>query len=307
MEDAQVAKLIMTILGSVALLTVWADEQKNSEAADLARSCVQCGCNKKVDESISCVRANAMEDYQAGRFNAAIAGFEHVLKSNPKDYLAHFQLATLLQEQRKDYWGALVHYRLYLDLCPPNDKTTLAADRIEECKRMLLVKDRNHVSVERLTSENNRLCSENNRLHDESMRLRQVKRKLEMENKNLRYLLAKMCREDKGGATNLNAEVKKMLAELRVSDDEGNPCSTPIKKPPLIIAPPQNPDGFPGTKKGFVATRPSTYVVQPGDTIAKIAERFYGSRSKWRDIQRANLTTIPTDGRVHAGMAIKLP
>ena len=114
---------------------------KTSEiAATLAIACLcgLLGCSQAVDTPSSSVRANAMEDYQAGRFDAAIAGFEHVLKSDPKDYLAHFQLATLLQEQRKDYLGAIVHFRLYLDLRPADDKTTLAADRIEECKNMLL-------------------------------------------------------------------------------------------------------------------------------------------------------------------------
>jgi hypothetical protein len=39
----------------------------------------------------------------------------------------------------------------------------------------------------------------------------------------------------------------------------------------------------------------------------KTAARFDGSRSKWRDIQKANVITIPADGRVKAGQTIKLP
>ena len=38
-----------------------------------------------------------------------------------------------------------------------------------------------------------------------------------------------------------------------------------------------------------------------------IAARFYGSRSKWRDIRNANLAIIPADGRVKEGQTIKLP
>ena len=47
--------------------------------------CGLCGCNQQVDTPNSSVRANAMEDCQAGRYDAAIAGFEHVLKNDPKD------------------------------------------------------------------------------------------------------------------------------------------------------------------------------------------------------------------------------
>ena len=100
--------------------------------------CFLLGCSQAVDTPTSSIRANAMEDYQAGRFEPAINGFKDVLKNDPKDYLAHFQLATLLQEQRKDYLGALVHFSLYLDMRPAEDKTTLAADRIEQCRNMML-------------------------------------------------------------------------------------------------------------------------------------------------------------------------
>ena len=93
--------------------------------------CGLLGCSQAVDTPSSSVRANAMEDCQAGRFGPAIAGFERVLKSDPRDYLAHFQLATLLQEQRKDYLDAIVHFRLYLDMRPSDDKTTLAAELAE--------------------------------------------------------------------------------------------------------------------------------------------------------------------------------
>ena len=62
-----------------------------------------------------------------------------------------------------------------------------------------------------------------------------------------------------------------------------------------------------GGKKTSAPERPDTYKVQPGDTLQGIALRFYGSRSKWRDIQKANMATISTDRRVRVGQIIKLP
>ena len=344
--------------------------------------CGLLGCSQAVDTPSSSVRANAMEDCQAGRYDAAIAGFEKVLKSDPKDHLAHFQLATLLQEQRKDYLGALVHFRLYLDMRPPDDKTTLAADRIEECKSMLLPEKsrKDGGAPARATAApaaDKKLSADNDRLSKEVARLRD-------ENKNLRFLLSKMGESNRGRAPALTADVKKMLADLRVSDDEeprrksiiptdkellddegedgpivsspevkeqiakvkreeasgatrpapikkpellpdelsGATRPPPIKKPPLIIDNSSEPDPKPvpkaarsgaldsllgGGRKDSDPARPSTYVVQPGDSLMKIAARFYGSRSKWRDIQKANVITIPADGRVKAGQTIKLP
>ena len=178
-----------------------------------------CGCSRELDvPNTSSVRANAMEDYQAGRIDAAIAGFQHVLKNDPKDYLAHFQLATLLQEQRKDYQGALVHFCLYLDMRPAEDKTTLAADRIEQCRNMMLAEQsrKNGGAPARASvapDVGKKQAEENARLSAEVAKLRN-------ENKNLRYLLSSLGETGKGRAASLSAEAKKMLAELRVSETD---------------------------------------------------------------------------------------
>ena len=179
-----------------------------------------CGCNRELDvPNTSSVRANAMEDYQAGRIDAAIAGFQHVLKNDPKDYLAHFQLATLLQEQRKDYLGALVHFSLYLDMRPAEDKTTLAADRIEQCRNMMYAEQarKNGGAPARTTAP---AAADVKKQAEENARLTAEVAKLRNENKNLRYLLSSLGESGKGRAANLSAEAKKMLAELRVSETE---------------------------------------------------------------------------------------
>ena len=347
-----------------------------------AALCCLCGCSQPVDTPNASIRANAMEDYQAGRFDAAIAGFEHVLKNDARDYLAHFQLAQLLQDEKKDYLGAIVHFRLYLDMRPEDDKTTLAADRIEECKNMLLAEHARKngnapVRAAVPADAGKQLTEEKNRLSAEVSRLRK-------ENENLRYLLSSLGETGKGRGVSLSAEAKKLLAELRVSEteeprrrsiiptdkelledegDDGPLVSSPsvkdqiakvkrdetsgparppaiqkpalppddlsgptrppaIRKPPLIVDHSPEPDPKPvpgaahgggldgllgGGRKPSSAARPDTYVVQPGDTLMTIAARFYGSRSKWREIQKANMTTIPADGRVKAGVSIKLP
>jgi len=354
-------------------------------AAALAVACLfcLCGCTREPDApNNSSVRANAMEDYQAGRIDAAIAGFEHVLKNDPKDYLAHFQLATLLQEQRKDYLGALVHFSLYLDMRPAEDKTTLAADRIEECKNMMLAAQARKGGVAPARTAGS--ADADKKLAEESARLSAEVERLRKENQNLRYLLSSLGETGKGRGAALSAEAKKLLAELRVSeteeprrrsiiptdkelledDSEDGPLVSspavkdqiskvkrdeasgsvrppaiqkpnlpadeaagptqppPIRKPPLIVDRSTEPDPKPvpgaargggldgllgGGAKSASPARPSTYVVQSGDNLMSIALRFYGSRSKWRDIQKANMVTIPADGRVKAGQTIKLP
>lgn len=76
----------------------------------------------------------AMAELQAGRIDAAIKGFEEVVRAEPGNGNAHFQLAALLEDSKKDYLGAIVHYRLYLTIRPQSDKAVIAADRLKGCE-----------------------------------------------------------------------------------------------------------------------------------------------------------------------------
>lgn len=182
--------------------------------------CGLCGCNPQVETPNSSVRANAMEDCQAGRYDAAIAGFEHVLKNDPRDYLAHFQLAVVLQDQRKDYLGALVHYKLYLDMRPPEDKTPQAASRIEACKDMLLAEHARKTGGAPVRKDVP-AADAGKKQAAETARLSAEVARLQKENKNLRYLLTSMGGSGKGRVPNLSAEAKNILAELRESEADG--------------------------------------------------------------------------------------
>ena len=77
----------------------------------------------------------AMAELQAGHIETAIKGFEEVVRAEPGNGNAHFQLAALLEDIKKDYLGAIVHYRLYLTIRPQSDKTAVAQDRMAPDRR----------------------------------------------------------------------------------------------------------------------------------------------------------------------------
>lgn len=58
---------------------------------------------------------------------------------------------------------------------------------------------------------------------------------------------------------------------------------------------------------GAAATAARTYVVRPGDTLARIARRTYGSESAWRAIYEANRAAIADPARLRPGAVIILP
>ena len=79
----------------------------------------------------------AMTDYTAGRLAEAQQGFTRVIRANPGNSAARFQLACLLQDHSRDYLGALAQYREYLLQSPKSDKAALATERAELCERLL--------------------------------------------------------------------------------------------------------------------------------------------------------------------------
>ena len=50
-----------------------------------------------------------------------------------------------------------------------------------------------------------------------------------------------------------------------------------------------------------------TYTVQKGDTLWKIAHKFYGSGKDWRKIYNANQTILSNPDKVKAGFEIRIP
>jgi nucleoid-associated protein YgaU len=81
------------------------------------------------------------------------------------------------------------------------------------------------------------------------------------------------------------------------------------------VAPPPRPRGeAPGGEGGDpaalpAAARPSetVYVVQAGDSLGKIARRFYGNEAHWRAILDRNKDEIPDPGRLQVGASLHIP
>lgn len=192
---------------------------------------VACGCDRgpslseiEERERASRLYTNAMDDLQAGRMDAAIKGFERVVLQEPKSYSAHFQLATLLQDVRKDYIAAIAHYRSYLALRPASDKATVAQDRVKLCETLLSAEvlrkaggsasGKLAADNEKLTAERDALGAQAKKMESELARAKKEIARLENENASKSRLLAKLGEADDAGGAKA-PEVKEALAALR--------------------------------------------------------------------------------------------
>jgi nucleoid-associated protein YgaU len=64
--------------------------------------------------------------------------------------------------------------------------------------------------------------------------------------------------------------------------------------------------------EGFAAAGGSAggaqeYTIQSGDSLSKIAQKFYGDASQWKKIHEANRDTITNPDVIRAGATIKIP
>ena len=52
---------------------------------------------------------------------------------------------------------------------------------------------------------------------------------------------------------------------------------------------------------------PRTHTVQPGETLATISKKYYGSPARWKDIHQANRDRLPDANRLREGMELTIP
>lgn len=105
--------------------------------------------------------ASAMAELQAGRIDSAIKGFQDVVRAEPGNGNAHFQLAALLEDVKKDYLGAMIHYRLYCLIRPESEKAAVALDRIKGCETRYAIDAMTKAGVEsKLSKELEKLRAE---------------------------------------------------------------------------------------------------------------------------------------------------
>ena len=55
------------------------------------------------------------------------------------------------------------------------------------------------------------------------------------------------------------------------------------------------------------ASTSKTYTVVSGDSLSKIAKKFYGDASEWKKIHAANIDKVPNPDLIHPGQELTIP
>lgn len=284
----------------------------------------------------------AMADYKAGRIEAAIAGFEKTIREEPANAGARFQYACLLQDSGKDSVGAYCAYREYISQHPESDKAAVAAKRMAICEKDVARKlaEKHGVAADSAALARD-LESSKKDSSELRKRLAAAERELEESRRRIDSLVAERGRlvaivkdigdnvdqtpsapsqkelrelleedeDDNGARERISADVARIRAEEKGETETGSsllPARTAedmAKRDAAAAAEQKRREDA----AAAVPKHPPTYVVQEGDTLYRIAVRFYGRLSAWKRIRDANKTIISNDGRVRAGDTITLP
>ena len=276
----------------------------------------------------------AMDDYRAGRMDAALAGLEKAVRNDPSNASARFQLACLQQDLKKDFLSAYCGYREFLLQQPECDRAKLARERLAVCEkevaRSLASKyglNASAVAVRELDAVRSELKASKAQIADVEKGLAASKeqvRTLEADRDRLRAIIRGEDESETDRPESI-VEEKDLLEEKEEGDadldeltaiakaEEGDETSTgssliPVRREKGVgknegkvsverekTAPKKGPD------------RPKTYVVEDGDTLYGVAKRFYGSIHAWKAIREANKALISSDNRLRAGDTIVLP
>lgn len=85
------------------------------------------------------------------------------------------------------------------------------------------------------------------------------------------------------------------------------PKPAPARNPPVVTPAATAPAAAKSAPSAAKPAGPRRHVVQPGDTLSKLAQQYYGNRAKWHDIYAANRGLMKSETDLKAGMELKIP
>jgi tetratricopeptide (TPR) repeat protein len=228
---------------------------------------------------------------------------------------SHLEVGLILLRQVKDPIAAIYHFRKYLELQPNSRQAVYVRGLIDTAKREFartLPATPLESQADQLEKQDqiDRLLRENDQLKAELAALRggvpapPVRSRAALDN------------DSSGGAPMITIPVTP--AETPPAADEAPVTYAPVQAAPAAsdeapviqavpFSAPTRPSATRTAATRAAATSGRTHTVAKGDTLFSLAQKYYGNRSKWRDIYGANRDVLPNETALKPGMQLKIP
>jgi tetratricopeptide (TPR) repeat protein/phage tail protein X len=240
---------------------------------------------------------------KTGRRQEALSAFLKVIDKRGNDAPeSHLELGLLYAQHINDPLSAIYHFKKYLALRPNSPQAPLVRQRIDAATREFA----RTLPAQPLENQLQRVD------------LVATLDKLKQENEALKQELA---------------DVKAGRSSVAVPGLEAGPAATEtspglsfnVETIPTVrtrpVPPPTRPPTPAPTRAAVAATKPPApaataaqpptgnrrHTVQPGDTLSKISQQYFGNRTRWRDIYAANRGVMKNETDLKAGMQLRIP
>lgn len=222
---------------------------------------------------------------------------------------SHLEAGLIYLQDIKDPIAAIYHFRKYLELQPNSWQASKVRGLVETAKRefarTLPASPLDNQSgrmefidqMERLQRENDQLKAEIATLHG---------------NAPVQPALARPLSTPDSTAGPVSVIRPTTVPVSELGDNSSVPsilmANPGVQNPPVsdptIDAPRQAPTA-PTAPPPSASRRKHT--VAKGDTLFSLAQRYYGNRSRWRDIYAANRDTMRAENDLRIGMELRIP
>lgn len=240
---------------------------------------------------------------KTGRRQEALSAFLKVIDKRGNDAPeSHLEIGLLYAQHINDPLSAIYHFKKYLALRPNSPQAPLVRQRIDaatrEFARTLPAQPlENQLQRVDLVAALDKLKQENEALKQELADVKAGRNAVAVPG------LDGGPAEAETAATpglSFNVETIPTVRTRPVAPATRTPAPARVapttQKPPAPAAPVSQPVA--GNRR---------HTVQPGDTLFKIAQQYYGNRSRWRDIYAANRGVMKSETDLKVGMQLRIP
>ncbi len=241
---------------------------------------------------------------KTGRRQEALSAFLKVIDKRGDDAPeSHLEIGLLYAQHINDPLSAIYHFKKYLALRPNSPQAPLVRQRIDAATREFA----RTLPAQPLENQLQRvdLVATLDRLKQENEALKQALADV----KAGRNAVA-VPGLDPGAVPAATAAIPGLSFNVETMPTvRTRPVPPPVRSPaattPRVTSATPTPAVPAATTPPVAGARRHT--VQPGDTLSKISQQYYGNRTRWRDIYAANRGVMNSESDLKVGMTLRLP
>jgi hypothetical protein len=252
---------------------------------------------------------------RAGRQQEALSAYLKVIEKRGDDAPeSHLEAGLVYAQHIRDPIAAIYHFRKYLSLRPNSAQAPLVRQRIDaairDFARTLPAQPLdNQVQRVDLIAAMDKLKLENDLLKQQVADL-QTGRALTVSTETPAERTVSAPPEAPSAATGgagknfaINLDGLPTVRTRPTTPRAEPPVSAPVTRPATSTAQKQ----APATQNPAPARGARAHTVGKGDTLMSLSLRYYGTRSRWRDIYQANRGAMKSEGDIRIGMQLTIP